>query len=96
MNVLTVAHVEISEGSREAFIQHFDDYRTRVLSEEPGTLTFDLCVNCHGKNQFLIEERFLDEASRQAHLSTDYHDAAVNKLRAYIVNGDATNYQALG
>jgi quinol monooxygenase YgiN len=92
VNVLTLAHCEIRPGTRDEFLSEFTAYRSKVLAREAGTLVFDIYESCHKEDRFTIEERFLNEEARQAHLAADYHDEAVKRLHQYIEDGDAFFY----
>lgn len=92
MNVLTLAHCEIRPGTRDEFLSEFTAYRSKVLAREAGTLVFDIYESCHSDDRLIIEEVFADEAAKQAHLTTDYHDEAVKRLHQYIEDGDAFFY----
>ncbi len=92
MTVLILAHCRVRQGTRDAFIARFEAFRETIAAHEPGTLCFDLYAACAEDDCFLIEERFADEAAREAHFAAPYYRPSVDGLREFIVAGDHALY----
>lgn len=95
MSVLTIARCKVATKDHEEFRTKFSAYRDAVLEHEPGTLIYELYMSYEEPDLFLIEECFVDEDARNAHLAADYHQSAVSGLHQYIIVGSASHYRSI-
>ena len=63
-------HGKVAEGKEEAFVNALGEYLPTV-TEEPGTLQYDVLQSKEDSTSFLFYEAYVDEAAKQAHVSSD-------------------------
>lgn len=59
----------LKPGVREAFVRHLAAHRLRCLSEEPGTLSFEILLPHEGPDTVMLYEIYTDQAAFDAHLT---------------------------
>ena len=65
----------------------FRDLRQKVLEREPGVTFYELCRVPDEPCSYRLVESYTDRAAQDAHLATDYYQAAVATIVGCLVDG---------
>ncbi len=88
MAVDLIATFECVAGERTQVAALISDY-ARHVNASPGTVRFDVYTQRENPNQFVVIERYADEAAFQAHLADPANDSFNAKLGP-LITGDAS------
>ena len=64
----------------------FRDLRQKVLEREPGVTFYELCRVPDEPGSYRLVESYADQAAQDAHLATDYYQAAVATILECLVD----------
>lgn len=62
-----VVTIKVEPGQVDEVLAELKAHAARCLSNEPGTLQFDVLVPVEGENQVMLYEAYVDEAAFGAH-----------------------------
>lgn len=88
MAVDLIATFECVAGERAQVAALISDY-ARHVNDSPGTVRFDVYTQRDNPNQFVVIERYVDEAAFQAHLA-DPANGSFNAKLGPLIAGDAS------
>ncbi|MDX2238256.1 MAG: putative quinol monooxygenase [Hyphomonadaceae bacterium] len=75
-----VARMKVKADQIEAFKAVFKDLAAQVRANEPGNTLYELFQTKDDPTQFVVMEKYVDEAALAAHGQSDHFKAAGPKL----------------
>lgn len=72
-----IATLEIAAGKRSEYLEQLVTHRERCLSEEPGTLAFEILVPHDEADIIMLYEVYASEEAFEAHMTGD----SISKVR---------------
>lgn len=71
-----IATLRIKDGAAEAFEKGFSELATKVRTNEPGNVAYQLCKSRTEPNTYKVLELYKDQDALTHHGQTDYFKAA--------------------
>ena len=74
---ISIVTASVQPDKVELYEQTFRDLRDKVLAKEPGVTFYELCRVPHAPNTYKVVEAYDSQETQDAHLATDYYQAAI-------------------
>jgi quinol monooxygenase YgiN len=79
-----IKHVVVNDGQEGTFLKLFGALKAEMARHAPGNVYYDLYRSRKAARNYVVTERYRDEAAFQAHQTSAYGKPLFQQMRAII------------